>query len=238
MEVKPFHLGCGASFGPPGPELGSAQRIPLWRGEYESVGLGADVLRQVGLEYRHQFVGHRNCTLASVGLGWPEKDAAIAEFYGLLGDLDRSMKEVNAGPTQPGEFSESQRAPGGQQDHRSKWRVDRIGDLLQLARHRDWPLGCVFPSGAFHLTRVRAGQYATSDPISFAVHAGASLAVSAWVEGTATVSVHYFCNGCIDSYATPNGAGNQTLDETGTTLTLATTSAGYRRSKYPGHRLR
>lgn len=79
-----------------------------------------------------------------------------------------------------------------------------------------------FSGGSREIT-IPAGQNATSDPTSFAVHAGESLAVSMWVEGTATVSVHYCCSGRIDSYATPNGTGNQTLDEAGTSLTLATT---------------
>src|ERR1035441_6606552 len=80
-----------------------------------------------------------------------------------------------------------------------------------------------FNGGSREIT-ISAGQYVTSDPTSFAVHPGESLAVSVWVEGTATVSVHYCCSGRIDSYATPNGAGNQTLDEAGTSLTLATTT--------------
>ena len=79
-----------------------------------------------------------------------------------------------------------------------------------------------FNGGSREIT-IPAGQYVTSDPISFAVHTGESLAVSMWVQGTATVSVHYCCSGRIDSYTTLNGAGNQTLDEPGTSLTLATT---------------
>ena len=79
-----------------------------------------------------------------------------------------------------------------------------------------------FNDGSREIT-IPAGKYATSDPISFPVHAGESLAVSVWVEGTGTVSVHYCCSGRTDSYATLNGAGNQTLDEAGTSLTLAST---------------
>jgi len=41
--------------------------------------------------------------------------------------------------------------------------------------------------------------------------------------GSSTVTVHYCCSGAVDSYATPNNAGNQTMDETGTPFTLAST---------------
>ncbi|MBW4076912.1 MAG: hypothetical protein HIU84_00050 [Acidobacteria bacterium] len=42
------------------------------------------------------------------------------------------------------------------------------------------------------------------------VHAGESLAISIAVSGSATVSVHYCCQGRVDSYATDNGVGNLT----------------------------
>ncbi|MHB1208899.1 MAG: GDSL-type esterase/lipase family protein [Acidimicrobiales bacterium] len=50
----------------------------------------------------------------------------------------------------------------------------------------------------------------TSDPVAMTVHAGESLAISIAVSGSATVSVHYCCQGRVDSYATDNGAGNLT----------------------------
>lgn len=68
---------------------------------------------------------------------------------------------------------------------------------------------------------VPPGQDATSDPIPFVVRAGESLAISMWVQGSATVSIHDCCFGHIDSYATPNGAGNQTANESGSSFTIA-----------------
>lgn len=76
--------------------------------------------------------------------------------------------------------------------------------------------------GAREVT-IGAGQYITSDPVALEVRAGQTLAVSMWVEGSSTVTVHYCCSGAVDSYATPNNAGNQTMDETGTPFTLAST---------------
>lgn len=53
---------------------------------------------------------------------------------------------------------------------------------------------------------VPAGATAYSDPVPFDVQAGQSLEVSAWAEGTATVTQHYDAGPL--SYATSNGAGN------------------------------
>ncbi len=54
----------------------------------------------------------------------------------------------------------------------------------------------------------------TSDPVAMTVSAGESLAISIAVRGSATVSVHYCCQGRVDSYATSNGAGNLTTAAT------------------------
>jgi len=70
---------------------------------------------------------------------------------------------------------------------------------------------------------VPAMQDVTSDSIPLTVHAGESLAVSLWVAGPATVSVHYCCDGHVDSYATPNGAGDHAADPAGASFSVAET---------------
>lgn len=83
-------------------------------------------------------------------------------------------------------------------------------------------LPVTFANGSKSIT-IPANQDATSDPIPLTVHAGNSLAVSLWVVGAATVSVHYCCDGHITSYATRNNAGDLTNDVTGTGFTFAGT---------------
>ncbi len=62
---------------------------------------------------------------------------------------------------------------------------------------------------------VAAHSRVTSDPIPIAVQPRETLAVSVWVAGPATVSVHYCCYGRIDSYTTADGSGNLTNSYTG-----------------------
>ena len=61
---------------------------------------------------------------------------------------------------------------------------------------------------------IPARQDVTSDPVAMAVHAGETLSVSLWLEGSAPVSVHFCCQGRIDSYGTYDDAGNRTADPT------------------------
>lgn len=75
-------------------------------------------------------------------------------------------------------------------------------------------------AGAGSVT-VPANGTVTSDPVAITVQAGESLAVSASVPGSATVSVHYCCAGQIDSYATANGGGDQTANPSAAGFTLA-----------------
>jgi lysophospholipase L1-like esterase len=65
---------------------------------------------------------------------------------------------------------------------------------------------------------VPARASVTSDPVAMAVHAGERLSVSLWEKGPATVSVHFCCEGRIDSYGTSNGSGD---------LTNSPTAAGF-----------
>jgi lysophospholipase L1-like esterase len=58
----------------------------------------------------------------------------------------------------------------------------------------------------------------TSDPVAMTVHAGESLAVSLSVVGRAAVSVHYCCEGRVDSYATAGGVGDQTANPAATSF--------------------
>lgn len=66
-----------------------------------------------------------------------------------------------------------------------------------------------FNNGATSVT-IAPYSRVTSDPVTMTVSAGESLAVTMAVSGQATVSVHFCCNGLIDSYATSNGVGNLT----------------------------
>ena len=66
--------------------------------------------------------------------------------------------------------------------------------------------------GGSHSVTIPAGGQVTSDPVTMTVAAGESLAVSLLVLGSADVSVHYCCEGRVDSYATVDGAGDQTAN--------------------------
>ena len=64
----------------------------------------------------------------------------------------------------------------------------------------------------------------TSDAVVMRVHAGETLAVSVAVTGYAEVSVHYCCNGRIDSYATANSVGDVTANPQSTAFDPGLTS--------------
>ena len=64
----------------------------------------------------------------------------------------------------------------------------------------------------------------TSDAVAMRVHAGETLAVSVAVTGYAEVSVHYCCNGRIDSYATANSVGDVAANPQGTAFDPGLTS--------------
>lgn len=72
--------------------------------------------------------------------------------------------------------------------------------------------------GGSRSVAIPAGDRVTSDPVTMTVQAGESLAVSLSVVGPATVSVHYCCDGRVDSYATPGGAGDQTANPAAATF--------------------
>lgn len=69
---------------------------------------------------------------------------------------------------------------------------------------------------------IPVGATAYSDPVSMVVHAGQSVAVSAYVPGTAMVTQHYDAGPGI-SYASVDGAGNLTTDVPGTGLSFPQT---------------
>ena len=62
---------------------------------------------------------------------------------------------------------------------------------------------------------VPQGEAVYSDPASLAVAAGQELAVSLWVSGADLVTIHPCCLAPVVSYATSNGAGNQTASTSG-----------------------
>jgi len=128
------------------------------------------------------------------------RDLATVAVAGTAVQL-RLSNQWSASPTRS---ARSRRRLGGR--HRPGHRHERP---RHVRRARRSPIG--------------AGQYITSDPVALEVRAGQTLAVSMWVEGSSTVTVHYCCSGAVDSYATPNNAGNQTMDETAHLFTLAST---------------
>lgn len=65
---------------------------------------------------------------------------------------------------------------------------------------------------------VAAHAQVTSDPVALAVRANEKISVSIAVAGWATVSVHFCCQGNIDSWATSNGVGDHTLDPSATSF--------------------
>ena len=70
--------------------------------------------------------------------------------------------------------------------------------------------------GGSRSVTIPASGRVTSDPVTMAVKAGELLAVSLSVVGSATVSVHYCCEGRIDSYATADDVGDQTANSAAT----------------------
>ena len=75
--------------------------------------------------------------------------------------------------------------------------------------------------GGSRSVAIPAGGRVTSDPVPMTVQAGEPLAVSLSVLGPATVSVHYCCDGRVDSYATPGGVGDQTANPAATSFPYA-----------------
>jgi len=75
--------------------------------------------------------------------------------------------------------------------------------------------------GGSRSVTIPAGGRATSDPVTMTVQAGEQLAVSLSVVGSATVSVHYCCDGRVDSYATADGVGDQTANPAATSFVFA-----------------
>ncbi len=63
---------------------------------------------------------------------------------------------------------------------------------------------------------IAAGARVMSDPIALPVHAGETLAISLAVSGSAVVSIHNCCVGHVDSFGTPNGAGDLASDPAAT----------------------
>jgi hypothetical protein len=129
VKVEPRDACAFAGFGPPRAELYATERAPLRAGKYESVRRRPDVVRKmVGQEW-HQFGGDVDRAPA-VGLRCFEHHLAARQFYDLLLHMDLSVQEVDAGPSQPRQLPESQRAPR-REDHK---RVIFAGRW-----HRRWP---------------------------------------------------------------------------------------------------
>ncbi len=70
---------------------------------------------------------------------------------------------------------------------------------------------------------IAPGTYVTSDPVPFVVHAGEKLGVSVWVPVSARATLHYCCQGDVDTYFTPNNGGNQAANPAGSPFTVSNT---------------
>lgn len=70
---------------------------------------------------------------------------------------------------------------------------------------------------------IAPGTYVTSDPIPFVVHAGEHLSVSVWVPVSAQATLHYCCQGDVDTYFTPNNGGNQAANPAGAPFSISNT---------------
>lgn len=75
-------------------------------------------------------------------------------------------------------------------------------------------------NGGSRAVTIPAGGRATSDPVAMTVKAGEAMAVSLSVSGSATVSVHFCCEGRIDSYATANGVSDQSTNPAASAFVL------------------
>ena len=85
----------------------------------------------------------------------------------------------------------------------------------------------LFGNGSRSVT-VAAHSRVTSDATALRVHEGENIAVSVFVAGFATASVHFCCYDRIDSYATADGAGNLTDSPTGAGFDPTLTSPNMR----------
>jgi len=97
VKVQTGHASLLARTGPPRPELGPTQRVPLGAGEEQSIGLGAHVVDQVVFEDGDELDRDVDRP-AAVGLRGLEDCLASAQLDQLLDDMDLAVEQVDPRP--------------------------------------------------------------------------------------------------------------------------------------------
>jgi hypothetical protein len=114
-------------------EIAAPQRPSIGVGEDEARWLHPDQFVEVLLQFRHDVWWDCDRSPTCVCLRWPEDMVSVGELLDLPDDPHRRAPQVDVVPGQCGELTETETAPGGQEDHGSEPRVDCLSQRLLAA---------------------------------------------------------------------------------------------------------